>query len=79
MFGLGGILDSKLFRGFQQSQLDSIYVTEMTVSIENNLKPIFTLNSKNSDKKLNFSRIHYLMDIILKDVKFQDQLPILDL
>ena len=54
LFGLGGILDSKLFRGFQQSQLDSIYVTEMSISIENNLKPIFTLNSKNSDKKLNF-------------------------
>lgn len=54
LFGLGGILDSKLFRGFQQSQLDSIYVTEMSVNIENNLKPIYTLNSKNSDKTQNF-------------------------
>jgi len=53
LFGLGGILDSKLFRGFQQSQLDSIYVTEMDISIENNLKPVFTLNSKSSDKKIN--------------------------
>ncbi len=53
MFGLGGILDSKLFRGFQQSQLDSIFVTEMDISIENNLKPIFTLNSKNSNPKIN--------------------------
>jgi hypothetical protein len=53
LFGLGGILDSKLFRGFQQSQLDSIYVTEMSISIENNLKPVFTLNSKSSDKKIN--------------------------
>jgi hypothetical protein len=54
LFGLGGILDSKLFRGFQQSQLDSIFVTEMNISIENNLKPVFTLNSKNTNKKLNF-------------------------
>ena len=54
LFGLGGVLDSKLFRGFQQSKLDSIYVTEMSISIENNLKPIFTLNSKNSDPKQNF-------------------------
>jgi hypothetical protein len=54
MFGLGGVLDSKLFRGFQQSQLDSIFVTEMSISIENNLKPIFTLNSKSSDLKTNF-------------------------
>lgn len=53
LFGLGGILDSKLFRGFQQSQLDSIYVTEMEISIENNLKPVFTLNSKSSDAKIN--------------------------
>ena len=54
LFGLGGILDSKLFRGFQQSQLDSIYVTEMSISIQNNLKPVYTLNSKSSDRKLNF-------------------------
>jgi len=54
MFGLGGVLDSKLFRGFQQSQLDSIFVTEMSITIENNLKPIFTLNSKSSDLKTNF-------------------------
>ena len=53
LFGLGGILDSKLFRGFQQSQLDSIYVTEMNISIENNLKPVFTLNSKSSNSKIN--------------------------
>jgi len=53
LFGLGSIIDSKLFRGFQQSQLDSIYVTEMDISIENNLKPIFTLNSKSSNRKTN--------------------------
>lgn len=54
LFGLGGVLDSKLFRGFQQSQLDSIYVTEMTISFENNLKPIYTLNSKDSNITKNF-------------------------
>ena len=54
LFGLGGVLDSKLFRGFQQTQLDSIYVTEMSISIENNLKPIYTLNAKGSDPKSNF-------------------------
>lgn len=54
MFGLGGILDSKLFGGFQQSKLDTSYVTEMSVSIENNLKPVYTLNSKESNNKLNF-------------------------
>jgi hypothetical protein len=54
LFGLGTMIDSKLFRGFQQSQLDSIYVTEIDISIENNLKPIFTLNSKGSDPKQNF-------------------------
>jgi len=54
MFGLGGVLDSKLFGGFQQTQLDSIYVTEMQISIENNLKPVYTLNAKGSNKKLNF-------------------------
>jgi hypothetical protein len=54
LFGLGTMIDSKLFRGFQQSKLDSIYVTEMDISIENNLKPIFTLNSKGSDQKQNF-------------------------
>ena len=54
LFGLGGVLDSKLFRGFQQTQLDSIYVTEMSISIENNLKPVFTLNSKGNDAKQNF-------------------------
>jgi hypothetical protein len=53
LFGLGTIVDSKLFRGFQQSQLDSIYVTEIDISIENNLKPIFTLNSKSSNSKTN--------------------------
>lgn len=53
LFGLGGVLDSKLFRGFQQTQLDSIYVTEMNISIENNLKPVFTLNSKSSNSKTN--------------------------
>ena len=56
LFGLGGVLDSKLFRGFQQSQLDSIYVTEMSISIENNLKPVYSLNSKNSNKIKNFSK-----------------------
>jgi hypothetical protein len=54
LFGLGTMIDSKLFRGFQQSKLDSIYVTEIDISIENNLKPIFTLNSKGSDPKQNF-------------------------
>jgi hypothetical protein len=54
LFGLGGVLDSRLFRGFQQTQLDSIYVTEMSISIENNLKPIYTLNAKGSNPKLNF-------------------------
>ena len=54
LFGLGTMIDSKLFRGFQQSQLDSIYVTEIDISIENNLKPVFTLNSKGSDQKQNF-------------------------
>jgi len=53
LFGLGTMIDSKLFRGFQQSNLDSIYVTEIDISIENNLKPIFTLNSKASDQKQN--------------------------
>lgn len=54
LFGLGGVIDSKLFRGFQQTQLDSFYVTEMSISIENNLKPVFTLNSKSSNTKQNF-------------------------
>ena len=54
LFGLGTMIDSKLFRGFQQSKLDSIYVTEMDISIENNLKPIFTLNAKGNDPKQNF-------------------------
>ena len=54
LFGLGTMIDSKLFRGFQQSKLDSIYVTGIDISIENNLKPIFTLNSKGSDQKQNF-------------------------
>ena len=53
LFGLGSVIDSKLFRGFQQTQLDSIYVTEMDISIENNLKPVFTLNSKSSNSKTN--------------------------
>jgi hypothetical protein len=54
LFGLGTMIDSKLFRGFQQSKLDSIYVTEIDISIENNLKPVFTLNSKSNDTKQNF-------------------------
>ncbi len=54
LFGLGTMIDSKLFRGFQQSKLDSIYVTEMDISIDNSLQPIFTLNSKGSDQKQNF-------------------------
>ncbi len=53
-FGLGGVINSKLFSGFQQTQLDSIYVTEMNISIENNLKPVFSLNAKSSDTKKNF-------------------------
>lgn len=56
LFGLDTMIDSKLFRGFQQSKLDSIYVTEMDISIENNLKPIFTLNSKASDQKQNSAK-----------------------
>ena len=54
LFGLGGVLNSKLFRGFQQTQLDSIYVTEMSINIENNLKPVYTLNAKSSSKTQNF-------------------------
>ena len=54
LFGLGGVIDSKLFSGFQQTQLDSIFVTEMSISIENNLKPIYSLNSKSNSNKKNF-------------------------
>jgi len=49
-FGLGLQTDSKFFRGFQQIDLNNIFINEVTLEISNNLKPIYSLNSKNSDQ-----------------------------
>lgn len=48
-FGLGLQNESKFFRGFQQVDLNNIFINEVTLEISNNLKPIYSLNSKNSD------------------------------
>jgi hypothetical protein len=48
-FGLGLQTSSKFFRGFQQIDLNNIFINEVTIEISNNLKPIYSLNSKNSD------------------------------
>jgi len=47
-FGLGSVSDSKVFQGFQKTALDSIYVNSLSLEISNNLKPVYTLNSKSS-------------------------------
>ena len=48
-FGLGLQNQSKFFRGFQQVDLNNIFINEVTIEISNNLKPIYSLNAKNSD------------------------------
>ena len=47
-FGLGSVSDSKVFQGFQKTGLDSIFVNSLSLEITNNLKPVYTLNSKSS-------------------------------
>jgi hypothetical protein len=47
-FGLGSVSDSKVFQGYQKTALDSIYVNSLSLEISNNLKPVYTLNSKSS-------------------------------
>lgn len=47
-FGLGSVSDSKVFQGYQKTGLDSIFVNSISVEITNNLKPVYTLNSKSS-------------------------------
>jgi hypothetical protein len=52
-FGLGTISDSKVFQGFQKSKLDSIFVDSISLSIENSLTPVYTMNSKSSSSVKN--------------------------
>lgn len=47
-FGLGTISESKIFQGYQKSKLDSIFVDSISISIENSLTPVYTMNSKSS-------------------------------
>lgn len=47
-FGLGSVSESKVFQGYQKTGLDSIYVNNISFEITNNLKPVYTLNSKSS-------------------------------
>ncbi len=47
-FGLGSVSESKVFQGFQKTGLDSIYINSISFEISNNLKPVYTLNSKSS-------------------------------
>ncbi len=47
-FGLGSVSDSKVFQGYQKTGLDSIFVNSISLEITNNLKPVYTLNSKSS-------------------------------
>lgn len=55
-FGLGTISESKVFQGFQKSKLDSIFVDSISLSIENSLTPVYTMNSKSSSSTKNKMR-----------------------
>ena len=52
-FGLGTISESKIFQGYQKSKLDSIFVDSISISIENSLTPVYTMNSKSSSTTKN--------------------------
>jgi len=47
-FGLGSVSDSKFFQGYQKTGLDSTYINSISIEFANNLKPVYTLNSKSS-------------------------------
>lgn len=55
-FGLGSVSESKVFQGFQKTGLDSIFVDSLSLEINNNLKPVYTLNSKSSVDVKNIMR-----------------------
>jgi hypothetical protein len=60
---LGLQKDAKLFHGFIGKDLDNIYIKNLTIDFENNLKPSYTLNSKtldkNTDRQKNLSPFGY--------------------
>lgn len=55
-FGLGRPKDSKLFRGFQEELIRDFEINEITLEFNNNLQPIYTLNSKKSNNIENFNK-----------------------
>lgn len=55
-FGLGTLSESKFFGGYQQSELQNMFINEVNLELSNNLKPVYTLESKHNDRVQRFNR-----------------------
>lgn len=49
-FGLGTLAENNFFGGYQQSELQNMFINEVTLELSNNLKPVHTLASKHNDR-----------------------------
>ncbi len=55
-FGLGRATQSKLFRGFQEYDIRDFEINEMSLTINNNLQPVYTLNAKSNNQINDFNK-----------------------
>lgn len=55
-FGLGRATQSKLFRGFQEYDIRDFEINQMSLSISNNLNPIYSLNAKSNNSINDFNK-----------------------
>ena len=55
-FGLGRATQSKLFRGFQEYDLRDFEITQMSLSISNNLSAVYSLNAKSNNSIDDFNK-----------------------
>ena len=49
-FGLGSLIENNFFHGYQQSELQNMFINEVNLELSNNLKPIYSLGSKHHDR-----------------------------
>lgn len=59
-FGLGQAVSSKMFYGYQERDFSNLIVNEFTLEINNNLKPVYTMNAQSTTElDLNKNRNPY--------------------
>lgn len=55
-FGLGTPITNPIFHGFQDEIIQNYEINEITLVFKNDLQPIYSLNSKTNDTKINFKK-----------------------